>query len=446
MDMSLRIHRQEGRNGLARLLVPDTADQVHPLRKGVAMKKFIWIFILALPAFSAAPAQEAANFGAFYSSLSAQGEWIIVEGGTYAWRPADVEADWRPYSNGRWVWTDDGWYWSSDESWAWATYHYGRWYFDDYYNWCWIPGYEWAPAWVEWRFGGSCVGWAPLGPYAVYSTGWGIHYRRYWETPHFYWSFVDCRYISSPYVNRYVYRTDENRRFIGSTRTTGSVRYDNGRIVTRGPEREFVERQGNIRIERADIVDVRERGQVGLARLGSRERVAVYRPKIDEGSRGIAGDRPERVRTDDHRIALDTRGTDIRRSDANGGQRDFRKAEEFRFLRPVEGPRPDGGRIDNLRVPSIVRPAEPDANRYRPRSERRVERVPAPTPNNAVKPNNNPDRPRQMPGIDRQAPPSVPPHVESDHGGSGRSTPSSRPEAPRGGGQRGGDGERGRHR
>jgi hypothetical protein len=200
-----------------------------------------------------------------------------------------VESGWRPYSDGHWVWTDDGWYWASDEPWAWATYHYGRWYCDDYYGWVWMPGYEWAPAWVEWRYGGDYVGWAPLSPYAVFSANWGVHYRRYWATPYNYWSFVDCRYMGSHDLRRYVYGTGDNTRFIGRTRTAGSVRYDNGRIITRGPERDYVEQRGNIRVPRGNLVDVRGREQAGMVRESGGGRIGVYRPRFDAGVRGGAG-------------------------------------------------------------------------------------------------------------------------------------------------------------
>ena len=279
------------------------------------MKTMIAVLLLALFTGAPAPAQEEAGIGMFYSSLSTQGEWISVDGGTYAWRPVGVDPGWRPYSDGHWVWTDDGWYWASDEPWAWATYHYGRWYCDDYYGWVWVPGYEWAPAWVEWRYGSSCVGWAPLSPYAVFSASWGVHYRRYWATPYYYWSFVDCRYMGAGDIHRYVYRTEENTRFIGRTRTAGSVRYDNGRIVSRGPEREFVEQRGNVRIPRASLVDVRDRGRTGMVRDASGERIEVYRPRIDASSRVAPSVRPDRVRADDHPMGFDTRGTDIRRID-----------------------------------------------------------------------------------------------------------------------------------
>lgn len=254
------------------------------------------------------------SFNAFYDGLSPYGEWVSAGSGVYGWRPSRVAAGWRPYTVGRWCWTDDGWYWVSDEPWGWAAYHYGRWTYDDYYGWIWIPGYDWAPAWVEWRYGDDCVGWAPLSPYAVFSVSWGIHYRTRWDTPHSWWSFVDCGNITHPNIHRYVYRDDNNTRFIGRTRGGGSVRYSGGRIVTRGPEREYIERRGNIRIESVRIREVEQRQEDRVVRDGNREQIEVYRPRIQErrGEDGSA-ERPARVREEGGRsVDLDTRKIDVR--------------------------------------------------------------------------------------------------------------------------------------
>ena len=395
------------------------------------MKKLLIVCALALAAWSAAPAQEAAGFGMFYSSLGSHGDWIAVDGGTYAWRPGGVAAGWRPYADGQWIWTDDGWYWSTDEPWGWATYHYGRWYYDDYYGWVWIPGYEWAPAWVEWRYGGGYVGWAPLGPYAVFGVGWGIHYRRYWATPGFYWSFVDCRYITARGLHQHIYRTDENTRFIGRTRTAGSVRYDNGRIVSRGPERDYVERNGNIRVERADLVDVRARNDAGIARNGDRERVSVYRPRIESNGRDAAALRPERLRGDDRRLNLDTRGTDIRRSDAGNAQRDLRRAEEFRA-------RPEAGQP---REPGVSR-VRPGNDAQVPRSERRVQRSPDQGRRYSMPPGRGVERAAPPPRVGRESP--RPERLSVPDRGAGRSSPPASRGGSSGGGSRGGGGGGGR--
>ena len=103
----------------------------------------------------------------FYEPLGARGTWVEVGSYGRCWHPAGVVVGWRPYCDGYWEWTDCGWYWVSDEPWAWACYHYGTWVFDSGYGWVWVPGVEWAPAWVYWRVGGGCIGWAPCGPRGV---------------------------------------------------------------------------------------------------------------------------------------------------------------------------------------------------------------------------------------------------------------------------------------
>jgi hypothetical protein len=74
-------------------------------------------------------------------------------------REAEGSRSWRPYTNGRWVYTDAGWTWISEEPFGWATYHYGRWARLRNIGWIWVSGDEWAPAWVSWRKSNDYVGW-----------------------------------------------------------------------------------------------------------------------------------------------------------------------------------------------------------------------------------------------------------------------------------------------
>lgn len=93
-----------------------------------------------------------ANF--FYTNLADEGTWYNTTEYGDVWRPkvADQRPDWRPYTDGAWAQTEQGWTWISNESFGWATYHYGRW-TDNVrgVGWAWVPGYEWAPAWVSFR-------------------------------------------------------------------------------------------------------------------------------------------------------------------------------------------------------------------------------------------------------------------------------------------------------
>ncbi len=95
--------------------------------------------------------------------LSRYGEWQQSTRYGEVWVPS-VETGWRPYTVGRWVWTDDGWYWDSSEPFGQIVFHYGRWAYDPDLGWVWIVGDEWAPAWVVWRESDDDIGWMPAPP------------------------------------------------------------------------------------------------------------------------------------------------------------------------------------------------------------------------------------------------------------------------------------------
>ena len=115
-----------------------------------------------------AQAQQVSVSGEFRTALEPHGRWERHPRWGEVWKPGKVGRDWRPYTVGRWVYSDEwGWYWVSDEQeadWGWATFHYGRWVSDREPGWAWIPGDEWGPGFVQWRRGSERVGWAPLPP------------------------------------------------------------------------------------------------------------------------------------------------------------------------------------------------------------------------------------------------------------------------------------------
>jgi hypothetical protein len=327
------------------------------------MKTMIAMILMTLAAALPAPAQVASfgmnvSFGTFYSGLSAYGEWVLVDQDVYAWRPTGVTVGWRPYFSGRWAWTDDGWYWLSEEPWAWATYHYGRWYYDDYYGWMWIPGYEWAPAWVEWRYGGDCVGWAPLGPYALFSMNFGIYYSRPWRTPYHYWAFVPYDYMTSDRCRDHIYRSEYNQRYFGRTRGGGSVGYENGRIISRGVDHGYVEQRTGGRIDKADLVETRDMGSSRVTRSGDRERIQVYRPNLEDRSARSGDARPDKVRSGERTVSLDTRNIEGRvRNDQQG--RDTERATQYlQQNRPSEAQRTPGQERRQTTQPQIQRAPE----------------------------------------------------------------------------------------
>lgn len=109
----------------------------------------------------------AAEFG---EALAPYGRWVEIPGYGQVWQPDErvVGTEFQPYgTGGHWVSTDYGWSFESSYAWGWAPFHYGRWTVQPSLGWVWVPGRVWAPAWVDWRFGGGYVGWAPLAPFGV---------------------------------------------------------------------------------------------------------------------------------------------------------------------------------------------------------------------------------------------------------------------------------------
>ena len=68
------------------------------------------------------------SYDTFYRKLEPYGAWRESADYGYVWQPRAAQSrNWRPYTDGRWAYTDAGWTWVSDEPFGWATYHYGRW-------------------------------------------------------------------------------------------------------------------------------------------------------------------------------------------------------------------------------------------------------------------------------------------------------------------------------
>ncbi|MBI1807753.1 MAG: hypothetical protein HYR76_11955 [Ignavibacteria bacterium] len=239
------------------------------------------------------------SVGFFYSSLSPYGQWVDSRFG-YAWRPIHIVRGWRPYLYGQWIWTDYGWYWVSNEPFGWATFHYGRWHYDDYYGWIWIPDDVWGPAWVEWRYDDDYIGWAPLTPYASFSVNVGISFSSGWVTPVHYWNFVSCRNFTSPGVVEYIQPLERTRRLFGTTRGAVDIRFEGNRVINRGIDVGFVERRTNTRVNRVEVVQRDRADGDRLVRDANRERVEVFRPRLD-GQRGT----PPVMRHGDQRIGAD---------------------------------------------------------------------------------------------------------------------------------------------
>jgi hypothetical protein len=234
----------------------------------------------------------------FYSSLAPYGNWIEINGGITVWRPARVDREWQPYTDGYWIWTNDGWFWKSYEPYGYITYHYGRWYYDDYYGWIWVPDNQWAPAWVEWRYDDDYIGWAPLPPYAGFSASFGINFTMNFFTPYNRWHFVRYRYFCDPYSYRYYVPSREVYRFYDRTRYRTNYGYSDGRVINRGVDIDFVRKRSGQNIRERMIERVNDPGQLRNGSGRNSDRVRSYFVERDKLNRenfdgGIFRDRTE---------------------------------------------------------------------------------------------------------------------------------------------------------
>ncbi|MBM4289692.1 MAG: hypothetical protein FJ135_16390 [Deltaproteobacteria bacterium] len=130
-----------------------------------ALVLIMGLLTLGLPGLGTSPAHAAPEDAAlFQEALAGLGQWLTYGQYGQVWRPGRVDRDWRPYTNGRWVPTENGYIFETDEPWGWATYHYGNWLPTNEHGWVWIPGRTWYPHTVTWRTSDEHVGWAPVPP------------------------------------------------------------------------------------------------------------------------------------------------------------------------------------------------------------------------------------------------------------------------------------------
>jgi hypothetical protein len=188
----------------------------------------------------------------FDEPLSPYGEWVEVESYGRCWRPARVERDWRPYSDGSWVRTDAGWYWESDEPWAWATYHYGRWDFQAGLGWYWVPHTRWAPAWVTWRSGGGYVGWAPLPPSRRFEVD--VEIREGDPRERGYVFVQERRFAERVRPTTVIVN---NTTIVRQTVNITKINVVNNTVINEGPRVEVVEQATGRKVRRAQAAELR---------------------------------------------------------------------------------------------------------------------------------------------------------------------------------------------
>ena len=201
-----------------------------------------------------APNDESNSYSTFYRKLDPYGDWMETANYGYVFQPrqAAQSREWRPYTNGHWIYTDAGWTWISDEKFGWATYHYGRWARLRDLGWVWVPGQQWAPAWVSWRKGGNYVGWAPLPPEAQFDRATGIQHwaDNYYDIGPQQYAFVPANEFGRKLSSREIVPTERNVTIINQTTNVTNITYNNSVVVDRGPSYDDLRARSSQPIER----------------------------------------------------------------------------------------------------------------------------------------------------------------------------------------------------
>jgi hypothetical protein len=206
-------------------------------------------------------------------------------GMVFAWSPSpDLSLtvavgeshEYRPYRNGQWVNTNEGWYFRAPTPWEETVHHHGRWVHSPTAGWLWVPGRVWAPAWVNWRQNDDYVSWAPLPPSDYLDDG-------YMSDPQIdddYYMIVERRHFIDPdiyrYDDRYYPRYDDNgdRIMVGVMAGTVGIVVVNNIIMDRGPDVNIIQ---NIYGRNIDMVNIHHVGNFKDARYSDKQ-YNVYTP------------------------------------------------------------------------------------------------------------------------------------------------------------------------
>jgi len=242
------------------------------------------------------------DFGNFYEPLASYGSWFHTRDYGYVYQPTVVrEVTWRPYTRGRWAFTNHGWTWVSSEPFGWACYHYGRWAYLRNFGWVWVPGSQWAPAWVTWRESPGYIGWAPLPPETfVWRSGyWSSSIDTTYGISSSWYSFVSYRHFGG-YIQRYCVPVSQNVVIYQNTTNITNYSIRGERVFVGGPSyRNVSERIGRdfpIHRLRMDQSPDFGRGGRTLNSQFSGDELRVVAPRMDaEWNRAL---RPSRVSRD----------------------------------------------------------------------------------------------------------------------------------------------------
>jgi hypothetical protein len=259
------------------------------------------------------PAQQV-TVNYFYDSLAPYGNWVNVAGLGLCWQPtvAVINVNWRPYfDNGRWLYSNHGWYWHSYYSWGWAPFHYGRWHRHAHRGWLWLPDTCWGPSWVTWRYTDGYCGWAPLPPRA----GWGVSFS-FGVNFDFGLSYIHYAFVpASRFCDRAVYkhrlpRDKHQAAFHNSVVINNYIKGDNNTIINEGIGRDRIARETRTEIPRIVVRDAApEAVRMGRAERLVKEdnKLVLYRPAPLPAAAGTGADRTPGFKTLGSRLIQDAK-------------------------------------------------------------------------------------------------------------------------------------------
>lgn len=217
-----------------------------------------------------------------YTYLTPYGNWVTIDPYGYVWVPRHMGYQWRPYSDGHWVMTDDGWTWIANEEWGSIPFHYGRWGYDDDLGWYWVPGTIWGPAWVSWRWSDHYTGWAPLPPGAEFRADSGFVSLSF-NIPSRFWVFIQAPHFLDRDIYHNTLPYERNSTIINFTSIHNNIYFRDNRVVNEGIGTDVVQRVTRQQVLHYRIQDVR---QPGPARVAGND-VQIYRPafRADVGAK-----------------------------------------------------------------------------------------------------------------------------------------------------------------
>jgi hypothetical protein len=206
----------------------------------------------------------------------------------FIWKPT-ANTGWKPYLNGRWIYTNHGWLWQSFDLWGNATYNYGRWWNSKKFGWVWMPGYAWAPAWVRWRVSDDYVGWAPLTPKAKWTREKGINGNNYkFKDADADWVFVQKEGFVNDLSSSDILSSAMNKDIVKNSEPITDIKVENDAVTNSGPDVADIEKRCGKKIGQKYLKFTRERNRFQTGQndvVLSREDFIKYNTNLVDGKR-----------------------------------------------------------------------------------------------------------------------------------------------------------------